>query len=476
MHPLLAYPSETLTISAWPDQTHRPGRVRPPLPLRRAVLARGPRPVHHLAPAPPGRRLRRPPRRLRAALGGDGPGARTRRSGRSPLAVPALGQPPPALRGGAARPGPTSWRSAAGCRALNRRQVSRLTPDRQAAHDAWQAAHGQVPSDEAQRRRGRHLALSLVELGEDREDAERQLLRWRYEPSVASDAAAWAWERHRSALDAAQDAAQAGSRSTTTWAPAGWRSSSTRTVWHAHVCAPRRRPPGFREVVRAASGRYGRPPRSPPDRHRDRQRAVLDHDHEPRPPAPRRRLRLADRVRPASRELHVHPGPGRGTVGARAHPRHHRGPAGLSPRCPSRPPSSPATRSGRRPRWSRLGPPAPVPTPGIVVFEHRAYNQRDELVCQARRTGLMRRHRHPTGHRHGPTGRARMTSRGGRGAGRAGTTPAGPTSWRCGTGSTCWSMTGAGWRTACWPMPPPRISPPTACSPASAPSRAGPWR
>lgn len=34
------------------------------------------------------------------------------------------------------------------------------------------------------------------------------------------------------------------------------------------------------------------------------------------------------------------------------------------------------------------------PDAGIVVFEHRAYNQRDELVCRARRTGLM--HRRPT--------------------------------------------------------------------------------
>lgn len=31
------------------------------------------------------------------------------------------------------------------------------------------------------------------------------------------------------------------------------------------------------------------------------------------------------------------------------------------------------------------------PTQGIVVFEHRAHNQRDELVCKARRTGLIRR-------------------------------------------------------------------------------------
>ncbi|GAA1836301.1 MaoC family dehydratase [Pseudonocardia ailaonensis] len=31
------------------------------------------------------------------------------------------------------------------------------------------------------------------------------------------------------------------------------------------------------------------------------------------------------------------------------------------------------------------------PGAGVVVFEHRAFNQRDELVCRARRTGLMYR-------------------------------------------------------------------------------------
>lgn len=33
------------------------------------------------------------------------------------------------------------------------------------------------------------------------------------------------------------------------------------------------------------------------------------------------------------------------------------------------------------------------PDAGIAVFAHRAYNQRDELVCRCRRTGLM--HRRP---------------------------------------------------------------------------------
>jgi acyl dehydratase len=34
------------------------------------------------------------------------------------------------------------------------------------------------------------------------------------------------------------------------------------------------------------------------------------------------------------------------------------------------------------------------PEAGVVVFEHRAHNQRGELVCRAHRTGLM--HRRPT--------------------------------------------------------------------------------
>jgi hypothetical protein len=36
------------------------------------------------------------------------------------------------------------------------------------------------------------------------EETERQLLRWRYPVTVARDAASWAWQKHRSALEAAQ--------------------------------------------------------------------------------------------------------------------------------------------------------------------------------------------------------------------------------------------------------------------------------
>jgi hypothetical protein len=83
---------------------------------------------------------------------------------------------------------------------LNRRQVQRLSPALQQSHQRWQDEQLHLPSGEQQRRRSRLLALSLVELGEDLESTERHLLRWRYHPALARDAASWAWARHRSAL------------------------------------------------------------------------------------------------------------------------------------------------------------------------------------------------------------------------------------------------------------------------------------
>jgi hypothetical protein len=86
---------------------------------------------------------------------------------------------------------------------LSRRQTVRLSPALQEAHEKWQAEQLRDPPGEAQRRRARQLALSLVELGEDGEEIERQLLRWRYHPTIAREAAQWALERHRFALEAA---------------------------------------------------------------------------------------------------------------------------------------------------------------------------------------------------------------------------------------------------------------------------------
>jgi len=86
---------------------------------------------------------------------------------------------------------------------LSRRHLMRLSESQQAEHQIWQEQHSEDPSVDQQRRRSRQLALSLVELGEDQEAAERQLLRWRYHPALAREAVSWAWRAHQSALAAA---------------------------------------------------------------------------------------------------------------------------------------------------------------------------------------------------------------------------------------------------------------------------------
>jgi len=79
---------------------------------------------------------------------------------------------------------------------LSRRQLTRLPEAMQAEHEAWLAADRRSPELERLQRRARLLALSLIELGEDLEQTERQLHRWRFHPSVACEASRWAWKRH----------------------------------------------------------------------------------------------------------------------------------------------------------------------------------------------------------------------------------------------------------------------------------------
>lgn len=84
---------------------------------------------------------------------------------------------------------------------LTRLQLERLPDHLRSAHDGWMAAHrpGTALAVEQLRNRARHLALSLLELGEDGEATERQLHRWRIHPAMAHDATAWAVARHRAA-------------------------------------------------------------------------------------------------------------------------------------------------------------------------------------------------------------------------------------------------------------------------------------
>jgi hypothetical protein len=84
---------------------------------------------------------------------------------------------------------------------LTRAQVERLPGPLRIAHEQWvtRPAPGSTVAIEHLRNRARHLALSLLELGEDGEATERQLHRWRIHPAMAHDATAWALAKHRSA-------------------------------------------------------------------------------------------------------------------------------------------------------------------------------------------------------------------------------------------------------------------------------------
>lgn len=92
---------------------------------------------------------------------------------------------------------------------LSRRQLGHLSAELQRDHEAWMTSQGQLTPGESSRRRSRQLALSLLELGEDPEEVERQLMRWRYHPAIANESVAWAFQRHRQALEAASGFAQA---------------------------------------------------------------------------------------------------------------------------------------------------------------------------------------------------------------------------------------------------------------------------
>lgn len=86
---------------------------------------------------------------------------------------------------------------------LTRVQVERLPARLRQEHARWMES--QPTGLEAMRRRSRQLALSLLELGEDVDAAERQLLRWRYHPALAHESAEWAARRHRDAARAAAE-------------------------------------------------------------------------------------------------------------------------------------------------------------------------------------------------------------------------------------------------------------------------------
>lgn len=92
---------------------------------------------------------------------------------------------------------------------LNANQVARLPEALQASHKAWQEHELATPTAEQRRNRARRLALSLLELGEDPESAERWLHRWKFHPAMAHEAARWAWAEHVKAIAATDEGADA---------------------------------------------------------------------------------------------------------------------------------------------------------------------------------------------------------------------------------------------------------------------------
>lgn len=84
---------------------------------------------------------------------------------------------------------------------LTRQQALRLPESLQREHQSW-LERGATPNTPGvtvteMRERARGLALSMLDLGEDVEAAERQLHRWHFHPALAHDAVRWA-VAHRS--------------------------------------------------------------------------------------------------------------------------------------------------------------------------------------------------------------------------------------------------------------------------------------
>jgi hypothetical protein len=91
--------------------------------------------------------------------------------------------------------GPTTLQARRKLPPLTRRQVARLPEALRADHARWTEVSPAASAD-GLRDRARQLALSLVEMGEDGPATERQLQRWRFHPALASEATAWALDRH----------------------------------------------------------------------------------------------------------------------------------------------------------------------------------------------------------------------------------------------------------------------------------------
>lgn len=84
---------------------------------------------------------------------------------------------------------------------INRRHVRRLPPSVQEEHDAWVRTHLTDTPLAAARRNARRTALLLLGFGDSRPEVEHALGTAGFNPAVARDAAAWAWEELNAAAE-----------------------------------------------------------------------------------------------------------------------------------------------------------------------------------------------------------------------------------------------------------------------------------
>jgi len=86
---------------------------------------------------------------------------------------------------------------------VNRRHVGRLPAPMQEEHRAWAERTLAEPPLAIARRRARRLAFTLLEQGDDCDHVERVLHDIGFHPTICSESATWAHDRHRQALEEA---------------------------------------------------------------------------------------------------------------------------------------------------------------------------------------------------------------------------------------------------------------------------------
>jgi hypothetical protein len=122
---------------------------------------------------------------------------------------------------------------------VDRRHLRRLPPTLQSVHAHWSEARLADPPHAEARRRARHLALVLLEQGDDPDRAERVLGSTGFHPAVSHDATRWALAHRTSPpCPPAPDRASGG-----TGDPAAGAASGPRD-WCGGA-----EPPGDRDVV-----------------------------------------------------------------------------------------------------------------------------------------------------------------------------------------------------------------------------------